>query len=153
MLAAATGVERAALMAGSDTLSAAQEARLDALVRRRLAREPVAYLLGEKEFWSLRFEVGPAVLIPRPETETVVEAVLAQLPDRARPLRLLDLGVGSGSCCSRCCPSCRGRPGSGSTTAPPALALARRNAERLGLAARQTSGRAAGAKVWRVRSM
>ena len=137
LLAVATGVERAAFMAGGrDTLSAAQQARLDALVRRRLAREPVAYLLGEKEFWSLRFEVGPAVLIPRPETETVVEEVLAQLPDRQRPLRLLDLGVGSGCLLLALLFELPNATGLGIDDSAAALAIARRNAERLGLAAR-----------------
>ena len=120
----------------SDRLSAAQEARLDALVRRRLAREPVAYLLGEKEFWSLRFEVGPAVLIPRPETETVIEAVLAQLPDRQRTLRLLDLGVGSGCLLLALLSELPQATGLGVDDSAPALAIAQRNAERLGLAAR-----------------
>jgi release factor glutamine methyltransferase len=137
LLAVATGVGRAALMAGGvDRLSAAQGARLEALARRRLAREPVAYLLGEKEFWSLRFEVGPAVLIPRPETETVVEAVLAQLPDRARPLRLLDLGVGSGCLLLALLSELPRATGLGVDDSSAALALAGRNAERLGLAAR-----------------
>jgi release factor glutamine methyltransferase len=137
LLAAATGRERAALMAGGrDTLSAAEEARLDALVRRRLAREPVAYLLGEKEFWSLRFEVGPAVLIPRPDTETVVEAVLAQLADRNRPLRVLDVGVGSGCLLLALLSELPRATGLGIDNSCAALAIARRNAERLGLAAR-----------------
>jgi release factor glutamine methyltransferase len=137
LLAAATGAERAALMAGGvGRLSAAQGARLDALARRRLAREPVAYLLGEKEFWSLRFEVGPAVLIPRPETETVVEAVLAQLPDRARPLRLLDLGVGSGCLLLALLSELPRATGLGVDDSSAALALAGRNAERLGVTAR-----------------
>jgi release factor glutamine methyltransferase len=136
LLAAVTGRERAALMTGADTLSAAQEARLDALVRRRLAREPVAYLLGAKEFWSLRFEVSPAVLIPRPATETVVEAVLAQLPDRQRPLRLLDLGVGSGCLLLALLSELPRAAGLGVDDSSEVLAIARRNAERLGLAAR-----------------
>jgi release factor glutamine methyltransferase len=137
LLAAATGVERAALMAGGrDTLNAVEETRLDALVRRRLAREPVAYLLGEKEFWSLRFEVGPAVLIPRPETETVVEAVLARLPGNRRPLRLLDLGVGSGCLLLALLSELPRATGLGIDDSAAALAIAARNAERLGLAAR-----------------
>ena len=65
-------------------------------MRRREKREPIAYILGAKEFWSLRFEVDPAVLIPRPETETVVEAVLEQIGDKTAALRILDLGTGSG---------------------------------------------------------
>jgi release factor glutamine methyltransferase len=137
LLAAATGRERAALVAGApETIGAAKQARLDELVRRRLAREPVAYILGEKEFWSLRFEVGPAVLIPRPETETVVEAVLAQLPDRNRPLRLLDLGVGSGCLLLALLSELPEATGLGVDDSSAALALARHNAERLGLAAR-----------------
>lgn len=64
-------------------------------VARRLVHEPVAYITGHKEFWSLDFEVGPGVLIPRPETETLVEAALPELPDRSGPYRVLDLGTGS----------------------------------------------------------
>jgi release factor glutamine methyltransferase len=137
LLAAATRRERAALVAGApETVSAAQQAHLDELVRRRLAREPVAYILGEKEFWSLRFEVGPAVLIPRPETESVVEAALAQLSDRNRPLRLLDLGVGSGCLLLALLSELPEATGLGVDDSAAALALARRNAERLGLAPR-----------------
>ena len=137
LLAAATGRERAALIAGApETLGAVQQARLDELVRRRCAREPLAYILGEKEFWSLRFKVGPAVLIPRPETETVVEAVLAQLPERDRPLRLLDLGTGSGCLLLALLSELPHATGLGVDDSSAALALAGRNAERLGLAAR-----------------
>lgn len=72
-------------------------ARCAVLVERRLSREPLAYILGEKEFWSLSFAVSPAVLIPRPETELLVEAVLARIPDSTRfGGDILDLGCGSG---------------------------------------------------------
>jgi release factor glutamine methyltransferase len=137
LLAASTGRERAALIVGAPgTLTPAQQARLDEMVRRRIAREPLAYILGEKEFWSLDFEVGPAVLIPRPETETVVEAVLAQLPERARPLRLLDLGVGCGCLLLTLLSELPHATGLGVDDSTAALAIAQRNAERLGLAAR-----------------
>ena len=137
LLAAATGRERAALMAGApETLNAVQRARLAELVRRRRAREPLAYILGEKEFWSLRFEVAPAVLIPRPETETVVEAVLAQVCDRDQPFRLLDLGTGSGCLLLALLSELPRATGLGVDDSAAALAIARRNAERLGLAAR-----------------
>ena len=137
LLAAATGRERAALMAGvPETLNAVQRARLAELVRRRRAREPLAYILGEKEFWSLRFEVAPAVLIPRPETETVVEAVLAQVCDRDQPFRLLDLGTGSGCLLLALLSELPRATGLGVDDSAAALAIARRNAERLGLAAR-----------------
>ncbi len=67
-----------------------------ALIARRAAREPLAFILGWREFWSLRFRVSPATLIPRPETETVVEAALSVAPDRDAPMRVLDLGTGTG---------------------------------------------------------
>jgi release factor glutamine methyltransferase len=137
LLAAATGRERVALIAGApEMLTAEQQARLEEVVRRRCAREPLAYVIGEKEFWSLSFEVGPAVLIPRPESETLVEAVLAQLSARDRPLRLLDLGVGSGCLLLALLSELPEATGLGVDDSPAALALARRNAERLGLAGR-----------------
>jgi release factor glutamine methyltransferase len=70
--------------------------RLDALLRRRLSREPLARILGEQEFWGLRFALSPETLVPRPDTETIVETALELLPDAAAPLRVLDLGTGSG---------------------------------------------------------
>ncbi len=68
----------------------------ESLIARRAAREPLAYITGHKEFWSLDFEVGPGVLVPRPETETIIEQALAQFPDRSAPLKVLDLGTGTG---------------------------------------------------------
>jgi release factor glutamine methyltransferase len=65
-------------------------------VERRLAREPVAYITGSREFWSLPFAVGRGVLIPRPESETLIEQALREFPDRRAPLRMLDIGTGSG---------------------------------------------------------
>lgn len=70
--------------------------RYEALLSRRIAREPLAYILGYREFWSLPFAVGPGVLIPRPETETLVEAALKEFPERDAPIDVLDLGTGSG---------------------------------------------------------
>ena len=67
-----------------------------ALVERRTTREPFAYITGRRGFWTLEFEVGEGILVPRPETETLIEAVLDHRPDRATPLRILDLGSGSG---------------------------------------------------------
>ena len=116
------------------------------MVRRRAAREPIAYILGEKEFWSLPFEVGPAVLIPRPESESVVEAALARVDDRGAPLRLLDLGTGSGCLLLALLSELPQATGLGVDLSPAALALARRNAERQGLAAGRASSSAAGAR-------
>ncbi|EAU54625.1 peptide chain release factor N(5)-glutamine methyltransferase [Mariprofundus ferrooxydans] len=67
-----------------------------ALLQRRLAREPLAYITGEKEFWSRPFRVSPDVLIPRPETEHLIEAVLARFPDQSAPYQFCDIGTGSG---------------------------------------------------------
>jgi release factor glutamine methyltransferase len=136
LLAAATGRRRADFMAeAAARLDAAQAARLEELVRRRAAREPIAYILGEKEFWSLTFEVGRAVLIPRPESETVVEAVLHEIKGR-QALRLLDLGTGSGCLLLALLSELPDATGLGIDASAAALALAARNAARLGLAAR-----------------
>jgi len=137
LLERASGCPRASLMAGAvERLSAAQEARLEAMVRRRLAREPIAYILGEKEFWSLTFAVGPAVLIPRPESECVVEAALARVTDRARPLTILDLGTGSGCLLLALLSELPHATGRGVDLSAAAVELAERNAVRLGLASR-----------------
>jgi release factor glutamine methyltransferase len=137
LAAAATGRPRASLMAGGpDAPSAAELARLDELARRRSAREPMAYILGEKEFWSLPFRVSPAALIPRPETETVVEAALAQIRDRGAPLRILDLGTGSGCLLLALLSELPRALGLGVDRSPEALRLAMTNAGRLKLAPR-----------------
>ena len=70
--------------------------RYEALVRRRERREPLAYITGLKEFWGLNFEVTPSVLIPRPETESLVETILEHFRDRKEPLHIADLCTGSG---------------------------------------------------------
>jgi release factor glutamine methyltransferase len=70
--------------------------RFESLISRRLAREPVAYIVGQKEFWSLDFAIGPGVLIPRPDTEILIEELCKTLPDRQAQLSILDLGTGSG---------------------------------------------------------
>ncbi len=70
--------------------------RYEALLSRRMAREPLAYILGYREFWSLPFAVGPGVLIPRPESETLIEEGLRIFPERDAPIDVLDLGTGSG---------------------------------------------------------
>lgn len=97
LLADALGMDAAGLLARADeTLAGAGAARLAAHLRRRLAREPVARILGTREFWGLPFRLSAQTLEPRPDTETLVEAALALVPDRTAPLRLLDLGTGSG---------------------------------------------------------
>lgn len=83
-------------LVGSIDIPSAALGDFEAMLARRILREPLAYIIGHKEFWSLDFEVGPGVLVPRPETETLIEAVLKYFPDRSAPLRFLDLGTGSG---------------------------------------------------------
>lgn len=102
LLAAALGTSRAALHARADeqVLDCDATDRYEAFITRRALGEPVAYLLGEKEFWSLPLTVTRDVLIPRPETELVVERALKHVPadaGAAPPARVLDLGTGSGA--------------------------------------------------------
>lgn len=99
-------------------------------------REPMAYILGEREFWGLPFKVSPAVLVPRPDSETVVEAVLAVMPDKARAWRILDLGVGSGCLLLTLLREYPQASGVGLDASPEALAVARQNAEALGVSDR-----------------
>jgi release factor glutamine methyltransferase len=96
LLAHTLGCQRIDLYLRHDQpLNADELSEFRARIRRRGRREPVAYITGSKEFWSLEFKVTPDVLIPRPETEGLVEAALRLFPDD-QPLRVLDLGVGSG---------------------------------------------------------
>lgn len=83
-------------LSGNEPIGERGAARLGEAVERRLSGEPVARILGEWEFWGLPFVLNAATLVPRPDTETVVEAALALHPTRDRPLRVLDLGTGSG---------------------------------------------------------
>lgn len=77
--------------------AASDPAQFEDYIARRERREPVAYITGTKGFWTLDLDIGPGALVPRPETETLVEEVLREFPDRAAPLRALDFGVGSGA--------------------------------------------------------
>jgi release factor glutamine methyltransferase len=110
----------------------------EALVARRAAREPLAYITGMKEFFSLEFEVGPGVLIPRPESETLVEEALSEFPDRDAALDVLDLGTGSGCLVIAFLEQRRHAQGRGVDSSPEALARAARNVGRRGLSQRCT---------------
>jgi release factor glutamine methyltransferase len=114
-------------------------AGIEALTVRRLAGEPVARLVGVKEFWSLPFAVTPAVLVPRPETETVVETALARLDAagmRERPLRIADLGTGSGAILLALLHEMPLARGTGTDCSVAAIETARENAQRLGFSDR-----------------
>ena len=104
-----------------------------ALVARRAEHEPVALILGYQEFWSLRFLVSSATLIPRPDTETLVEATLVAFSGRPPPKRILDLGTGTGCLLLALLTEYTSAFGIGVDLAPDAAALARANSSQLGL--------------------
>ncbi|MCX5838044.1 MAG: peptide chain release factor N(5)-glutamine methyltransferase [Deltaproteobacteria bacterium] len=124
------------LMQPERELPGEEAARFMRWVERRSLGEPVAYILGEKEFWSLRFEVGREVLIPRPETECLIEEVLRFYRPPGEGLRVLDIGTGSGVIgvvLARELPAARV---AATDLSPGALAVARRNALSHGVAER-----------------
>ncbi len=106
------------------------------LIARRRRREPVSRILGKREFWSLDFAVAPDTLDPRPDSETVVEAALERCGDRTKPLRVLDLGTGSGCLLLAVLSELPGATGVGTDIAEGAVAAAARNAVRHGLSER-----------------
>lgn len=134
LLSHVLGVGRAWLIAhATDPLARAQADAFFDLAKRRRDGEPVAYLTGRREFHGLDLEVSPAVLVPRPETETLVECALERLP-AGRPLDVVDLGTGSGAIALAIASQ---RPLArvlATDASEAALRVARRNAERLGLA-------------------
>ncbi len=137
LLTSALGCDRAALvMRSDDELDPASVARYDALVGRRAAHEPVAYILGYKDFRNLRLHVDRRVLIPRPETELLVEVGLT-LPHRAR---VVDVGTGSGAIALALKDERRDLEVSATDVSVGALEVARENAVRLGLEVRFVLG-------------
>jgi len=129
IIAAALGLTRAELLA----VESVDEARIEPLLARRVAREPLAYITGRREFWGLEFAVSPATLIPRPDSETLVEAALAAVP---APGRILDLGTGTGCLLLSLLHERPSAWGVGVDLSPEAAALAAGNARALGLAGR-----------------
>jgi release factor glutamine methyltransferase len=140
LVAHALGLDHAALAADAARILSATEAdAIAALAARRRAREPVARIIGVKEFWGLDFKLNGATLVPRPETETVIEAALALL-DRAQArcaeLKIADLGTGSGALLLAFLSELPLARGVGTDMSRAALDCARHNAAGLGLAAR-----------------
>ena len=136
----ALGLDHSRLVAAaSQQISDLTASQIERFAARRLAREPVARIVGMREFWGLRLAVTPDVLVPRPETETVVELALDRLDltgPRTRPLRIADLGTGSGAILLALLSELPNAHAVGTDTDSRALAVGRANAERLGLAAR-----------------
>jgi release factor glutamine methyltransferase len=114
-------------------------AAFEPLIARREQGEPVAYIVGRRDFWTIELEVGPGALVPRPDTETLLEAAVAHFRGRA-PRRILDLGTGPGTLLLAALVEWPEAMGVGVDASPEALAYARRNAERLGLAGRAELG-------------
>ncbi|MDB4956310.1 MAG: putative protein methyltransferase HemK [Myxococcales bacterium] len=117
-------------------LGEAELAAYRALIKRRLGGEPVAYLLGEHEFWGLPLYVDSSVLVPRPDTETVIEVARATRADRVAPCRVLDLCTGSGAIAIGLAKELPAARIIATELSPEAAAIARRNAERNGFAER-----------------
>lgn len=131
------GLDRAALFGHpARALAPREAAAFEAVIARRRAREPSAYITGAREFWSLAFRVTRATLIPRPDSETLVEAALEAVAEREAPVEILDLGTGSGCLLAALLAELPRARGLGVDIDPRAVAVAAGNARRLGLGAR-----------------
>ncbi|MBV8653561.1 MAG: HemK family protein methyltransferase, partial [Alphaproteobacteria bacterium] len=137
LLSAALEADGAAILGYPErVLTPGQADRLADFVRRRAAREPSARLIGRREFWSLDFRLSPDTLVPRPDSETLIEAALAAIANRAAPLRILDFGTGTGCLLLALLSELPAASGIGVDIAPGAVETARENAAALGLAGR-----------------
>jgi release factor glutamine methyltransferase len=135
-------LDRARLIAQSDRILEAREINvINALAARRLKREPVSRILGQKEFWSIALAITPDVLVPRPETETIVEGALDFVVRgglRMEKLRILDIGTGSGALLLALLRELPNATGTGTDISTGALKVARENAARCGVEGRCT---------------
>jgi release factor glutamine methyltransferase len=134
LLAHAQGISQEALLRGLS--ASARMDRLLPLLDRRIAREPLALIVGHREFWSLDFAVSRDTLVPRPESETLIEAALVAFAGRPPPAAVLDLGTGTGCLLLAALSEFPSAFGIGVDRSPAAAALAARNAAALGLANR-----------------
>jgi len=140
LVAHALHLDRARLISQSDRILEAREvAAISVLAARRLKHEPVSRILGQKEFWSLPFTVTPDVLVPRPETETIIEGALDHVVRdglRMERLRVLDIGTGSGALLLALLSELSRATGTGTDVSEAALRVAQANAAGLGFEAR-----------------
>ena len=138
LMAHALGIDRQALLLDSSRYEVPES--FVQLVARRMGSEPIAYIVGYRDFWTIRLELGPGVLIPRPDSETLIEAAIALARGREAdwPRTILDLGTGPGTLLLAALDAFRGATGLGVDASEQALAYARDNAEALGFAARTT---------------
>jgi release factor glutamine methyltransferase len=137
LLAEMLGLERIDLYVRHDQpLSAEELSRFKRLIKRRLHREPLAYILGRRDFWEASFAVDSNVLIPRPETEILVEAAIMRIPSDpgSPPMRILELGTGCGAVIVSLAAARPGHLFFASDAMLPALEVARKNAEANGVA-------------------
>lgn len=136
LLAHATGETQARIVGWPErTIEPIAALGFEALIQRRVRREPVAHLLGTREFWGLAFRVSPVTLIPRPDSEAVVEAALAQVTDRDGAITIVDVGTGTGCLLLALLHELPNASGIG-VDLPPVLDLAVANARALGLDSR-----------------
>lgn len=137
LVAAALGVDGGRVITHPEQeVSAADRAAVAAMAARRERREPVSHILGRRGFWTLDLEVTADTLDPRPDTETLVRAVLDRIGDRTRPVRLLDFGTGSGAILLALLSELPAATGLGIDASAAALAVAARNATACGLGGR-----------------
>lgn len=130
LLCHVTGKDRIGVYATpKEQLTSEEYSKFDALVGRREKAEPMAYILGEKGFWEFDLKVRKGVLIPRPDTESLVEAILEKYKDRAQTLQILELGVGTGAIILSLLHELPNAKGVGVDVSPDALACAEENAE------------------------
>jgi len=125
-------------MTARDVVSDDEQTRFEALIARRAAREPVSRIIGTREFWSRNFRLSSATLDPRPDTETLIDAVLSLVASRSAPLGVLDLGTGTGCILLALLSELPNSRGHGSDASGAAIRVARENAVALGLGARAT---------------
>ena len=133
LLAHSLGIEREQMLLQETVVLSAE---FESLLDRRLAGEPIAYIIGRRAFWTIELEVTPDVLIPRPDSETLIEAAVEHFKGTPGPSRVLDLGCGSGALLLAALDQWPSATGLGIDRSEAALAVARRNANHLGMADR-----------------